>query len=675
MRKEDREKTAFVTADGTFHFLVMPFGLCTAQATFQRTMDTVLGGLRWTACLVYVDDIIVYASNTEHTKRLRLVLEALQKANLKLKLPKCRFGESAITALGHRINADGISPDPEKIDAVARFPPPSPTAKRAEKVKLIKSYLGLCSYYRRHMPGFAEIAKPLFDLTKEKTLFIWTTAHQTSFDKLKELLSKAATLAYPDPSAEFEIHPDACGYGVGAVLLQKQAGIERPLAFASRLMTPSERNFSITEKECLALVWAVKKFRPFIWGCPIKIVTDHHALCWLQSKSDLAGRLARWAMTLSEHKYTITHKNGKLHQDADALSRYPTNDENDRPQTTTDTHSDTPICLLTQDNRNELQEGQQREWAYVFENQEAGRETTNYTIENGLLYRMQITGEGEGEIELRLCIPRNFKTAILQACHDDTTAGHLGENRTYDKVAQRYFWNGIFRDVERYVKACPDCQSKKKGRYQKPPGFLEVSQVEKPWARVGMDILGPFPTSQAGNRYIIVAVDYVTKWAEAAALPIAGAQQVADFFLNEVLLRHGAPRKLTTDQGKCFTAKMMQKVVRAMETNHQTTTAYHPQANGLVERLNHTLADMLSMYVSRDHTDWDVTLPFVRFAYNTSKQESTGKSPFYLMHGRHPVLPIDAICGADPDPKQLVRVESRGPGNFETWMLGNLQRG
>ena len=118
----------------------------------------------------------------------------------------------------------------------------------------------------------------------------------------------------------------------------------------------------------------------------------------------------------------------------------------------------------------------------------------------------------------------------------------------------------------------------------------------------------------------------------------------------------------------------MQKVVRAMETNHQTTTAYHPQANGLVERLNHTLADMLSMYVSRDHTNWDVTLPFVRFAYNTSKQESTGKSPFYLMHGRHPVLPIDAICGADPDPKQLVRVERRGPGNFETWMLGNLQR-
>jgi cell division septum initiation protein DivIVA len=191
--------------DGTWRFcldfrpLVMPFGLCTAQATFQRTMDMVPGELRRTTCLVYLDDIIVYASNTEeHTKRLRLVLEALQEANLKLKLPKCRFGESAITALRHRINADGISPDPEKIGAVARVPPPSPTAKRTEKVKLIKSYLGLCSYYRRHIPGFTEIAKPLFDLTKEETVFIWTTAHKTSFDMLKELLSKATTLAYPD---------------------------------------------------------------------------------------------------------------------------------------------------------------------------------------------------------------------------------------------------------------------------------------------------------------------------------------------------------------------------------------------------------------------------------------------------------------------------------------------
>ena len=674
MKKEDREKTAFATTDGAYRFLVMPFGLCTAQSTFQRTMDTVLGGLRWTSCLVYLDDIIVYAGDTtEHIRRLRQVLSALRKANLKLKLAKCRFGESAIIALGHKINADGISPDPEKVKAVQNFPKPPATESRAGKVKFIKSFLGLCSFYRRHTPGFAEVAKPLFDLTKEKTLFIWTSTHQESFDKLKKMLTEAATLAYPDPSAEFEIHPDACGYGIGAVLLQKQGGTEKPLAFASRLMSRSEQNYSITEKECLALIWAVKKFRQFIFGCPIKIVTDHHALCWLQSKTDLAGRLARWSMTISEYKYVITHRNGKLHQDADALSRYPLNEDNDTPDNTWGESSNT-VGVMTQDNRDELTKGQQDEWAYVFKNAENGKETVNYIIENGLLYRIRITGEEETDAELRLCIPKNLRTTILQACHDDITSGHLGETRTYDRVTQRYFWHGISRDIERYIKACPDCQSRKKGQYRKPSGFLELTHIEKPWDRVGMDILGPFPTSSLGNRYIVVAVDYVTKWAEAVALHTAGAKQVAEFFVTEILLRHGAPRKLTTDQGKCFVATMMQRVLAAMETNHQTTTAYHPQANGLVERLNHTLADMLSMYVSRDHKDWDTTLPFVRFAYNTSRQETTGKSPFYLMHGRHPVLPIDTIFGADPDPRHLVPVESGGPENYEMWMLGNLQR-
>jgi hypothetical protein len=537
----------------------MPFGLCPAQSTFQRTMDVVLGGLRWTSCLVYLDDIIIYAADhKEHIQRLKLVLAAIRKANMKLKLAKCRFGESAITALGHRIQADGISPDPEKVKAVLEFPSPPETASRAEKVTLIKSFIGMCAFYQRHIPGFAKTAKTLFDLTREKTLFIWTATHQKSFDQLKKMLARAATLAYPDPNAEFEIHPDACRYGIGAVLLQNQDGAEKPLAFASRLLTRSEQNYSITEKECLALIWAVKKFRQFIFGSPIKIVTDHHALCWLQSKKELAGRLARWSMAISEYKYIIVHKNGKLHTDADALSRYPV--DNDDAKTKKPNEHNNTVGIITQDSREELIKGQKTEWAYVFKNQEAGKETVNYTIENGLLYRLTITGEEDTDVELRLCIPKELRPTILQACHDDITSGHLGETRTYDRVTQRYFWHGISRDIEKYIKACPDCQSRKKGQYRKPPGFLELTQVEKPWDRVGMDILGPFPVSSRGNRYIIVAVDYVTKWAEAVALPVAGAKQVAEFFVQEVLLRHGAPKKQTTDQGKCFVATMMQRV-------------------------------------------------------------------------------------------------------------------
>jgi hypothetical protein len=225
--------------------------------------------------------------------------------------------------LGHQIIAEGVRPGPDKVRAVKEFPQLPTSGKRADLVKWVKSFLGLVSYYRRFLLGFAEVANPLMDLTKDKTLFIWVASHQKSFDEIKERLAKAAVLTYPDYSLNFEIHPDACGYGVVAVLVQRQMGEERPLAFASRTMTASERNYSITEKECLALVWSVKRFRFFIWGRPIRIVTDHNALCWLQSWKDLAGRPSRWAMQLMEYKYIIANKDGRLHADANALSRYP----------------------------------------------------------------------------------------------------------------------------------------------------------------------------------------------------------------------------------------------------------------------------------------------------------------------------------------------------------------
>ncbi|KZS06576.1 Uncharacterized protein APZ42_029913 [Daphnia magna] len=192
--------------------------------------------------------------------------------------------------------------------------------------------------------------------------------------------------------------------------------------------------------------------------------------------------------------------------------------------------------------------------------------------------------------------------------------------------------------------------------------------VSAPFERLGMDILGPFHLSKGGNTNIVVAIDYVTKWAETKALPRAGAAEVADFLVKCVLLRHGAPHQLTTDQGRCFMAEVTQKVLQAMETNHTPTTAYRPQANGLVERINHTLADMLSMNVSADHRNWDESLPFVTFAYNTSRQESTGRTPFYLVYGREAILPVDGALSSDPN---LVPPHGQDPTE---WALERLQR-
>lgn len=333
LRKEDREKTAFITADGLYHFKVLPFGLSNGPSSFQRSMDIILGGLRWSSCLVYLDDVVVYAPTFEtHLLRLHAVLSCLGKAGLKLKGSKCQFAMTTLKILGHVVSKQGIAPDPEKIAAVRDFPECNQGKTSSCKIKHVQSFLGLCSYYRRHISGFAKIAQPLTALTRKATPFLWEDEQRHSFLALKKALTSAPILAHPNYESPMIIMSDACGYGIGAVLSQSKDGKEFPLAYASRLLSKAELNYSITEKECLALIWALQKFRCFIWGCKITIVTDHEALCWLRTKKDLAGRLARWSLCLLEYEVEIRYRSGKLHTNADCLSRFPlptadTNDE------------------------------------------------------------------------------------------------------------------------------------------------------------------------------------------------------------------------------------------------------------------------------------------------------------------------------------------------------------
>jgi RNase H-like domain found in reverse transcriptase/Reverse transcriptase (RNA-dependent DNA polymerase) len=311
---EDCDKTAFICPRGMYRFRTMPFGLCNAGATFQRLMDIVMTGLHMDICLVYLDDIIVYSNSMEtHLNRLVTVLERLRSAGLKLKPEKCALFQKSVSFLGHVVSDTGIGTDPQKIKAVVEWPTPT-------CIKDVRSFLGLAGYYRRFVKDFATIASPLNEVTK-KSAFNWNEREQKAFEKLKYLLTTPPILAMPTDDDEFTIDTDASDYAIGAVLSQKQNGVERVIAYASRALDRRERNYCVTRKELLAVVNFLRFFKQYLLGRCFRIRTDHAALSWLKHTPDPIGQQARWLEQMEEFDYIIEHRPGKSHGNADALSR------------------------------------------------------------------------------------------------------------------------------------------------------------------------------------------------------------------------------------------------------------------------------------------------------------------------------------------------------------------
>ncbi|GBN27531.1 Transposon Ty3-I Gag-Pol polyprotein [Araneus ventricosus] len=558
VNEPDREKTAFITPEGLYEFNVMPFGLCNAPATFERMMDNLLRHLKWTMCLCYLDDII-------------------------------------ITILGHVVSEDGIKPDPEKVRAVKNFPVP-------KNVHDVRSFLGLCSYYRRFIKNFCYRAQPLQELLKGDSKFAWGLDQTKSFENLKTALISDPILGLFDDEAPTEMHTDASGYGLGAVLVQIQKEKERVIAYASKTLTKAEKNYSTTERECLAAVWAITKFRPYLYGRFFKIVTDHHSLCWLTGLKDPAGKLARWALRLQQYNFEITYKSGKKHKDADSLSRNPLEDK---------AVASEKVDALAAFSDIAVEQRKDPELSKMIDaHRNAEPVAKNFHLIDGVLCKKNFDPSGKKWLTI---IPRHIRLEILQHFHDAPTAGHL------------------------------ECQ-RRKSVPQKPPGLLTpIPPATVPFQRVGIDLLGRFPKSTRGNKWIIVCTDYLSRFAVTKALPTAEAQEVAQFMMEEIVLKHGAPRVIITDRGKVFQSKLVTEINRLCNSRHKMTTGYHPQTNGLTERFNKTLADMLSMYVGVEQKNWDDILPFVTFAYNTAKQETTGFTPFYLLHGREAETTLDTL--------------------------------
>ena len=475
MDSNDAEKTAFATPTGLFHFRVLPFGLCNAPATFQMLMECVLAGLQWHTCLLCIDDVIVFSQDFDsHLDRLTDVINRIGHAGLKLTPKKCHLFKKEVEFLGHIVSSDGVSTNPEKVRIVQEWPVP-------ENISQLKSFLGLCSYYRRFVQNFSSIARPLNRLAEHSVPFIWDETCQSSFDELKAALTSPPILAYPNSTETFILDTDASNFGIGAVLSQKQNGVERVVEYYSKTLSRSERNYCVTHRELLAIVKGVKHFHHYLYGCKFLIRTDHGSLTWLFNFKEPEGQIARWLQLLSTYDFTIQHRPGSSHKNADALSRRPCKEESckhcdgqdqreanrinvrqgDDPQILNINGSS--LTLLPNKSSVETRKAQLMDpiigpvlqWKEDREQNPLWSEVSyqlktylgfwnQLRILNGILYKKILNKPGTC---WQLIVPECFKEEILHSAHDNVTAGHLGIERTLARLKCRFYWSRMADNV------------------------------------------------------------------------------------------------------------------------------------------------------------------------------------------------------------------------------------
>ena len=702
MEEESKAKTAFATRSGLYEFNVMPFGLACAPSTFERLMEEVMRGMQWEECLIYLDDIISFGKDfNQELQRVVRILKRLQAANLKLNPKKCHLFQKQVEFLGHTVSAEGVHASDDKVRAVREWPVP-------QNVSEVRSFLGLCSYYRKFIKDFAQTARPINALVKKNSTFRWTEECQTAFEALKDTLTEAPVLAYPDVEKTFILDTDASKGAVGAVLSQVHDGVERPVAYYSKTLNIHEQRYCITRKEMVAVVYATRKFKAYLWGQSVKLRTDNAAVSFMLHLKEPEGQLARWVEELSAYDLQLEHRAGRSHNNADAMSRRPCKqcgrlegslgpsgvldlpedaDEQSQRQEVPEEDPGVGTCTaVTRRQRAERErvapphawlEGwdnlevrdsqlRDREIGPIMDALDKGSPKPNWSaisggpqalktlwgqwdrlsVRDGVLYRRWEDDSGDS-VRWQVVVPTEKRQEVLEQMHDSPAAGHMGVHRTVDRVRQSFFWAGVRRDVRQHCRRCDSCTAMKK-RKEAPKVPMKQIQTGARDERLAVDITGPFTQTKSGNKYVVVIGDYFTKWSEAYAIPNQEAKTVAKAIAERWACTWGAPRFLHSDQGRNFESDLFKRVMDLLGVKKTRTTALHAQGNGMIERFNRTLAHMLSIY-AHDHPDeWDGHLCFASMAYNSSVHSTTGFTPYKLRMAEEMRLPMQALI---PDPR------------------------
>jgi len=563
VREEDVHKTAVITPFGLFEYLRMPFGLRNAAQTFQRLMDEVLAGLPFVFC--YLDDILVASRNhQEHVAHLEVVFTRLQQHGLVLNGEKCVLGQSSVTYLGHQVTASGVLPLKKRVEAIEQFPQP-------KTVRQLMQYLGMINFYRRFLRGAAALLKPLSDALRggQQTVLVWTSEMNQAFCDSKRRLAHVAELAHPQLSGELVLSVDASDTHVGAALQQKDPrGALQPLGFFSKKLDQAQRKYSAFDRELLACYLGVRHFRWMLEGRRFFILTDHKPLTFaLHRQSDAwSARQQRQLSFLAEYTSDVRHVAGKENVVADALSR------------------PAAAVLPVAGGTIELEELARAQLSCVETQEWLGRPGVREVQVRGQRLLCDVS-----QGILKPVVPVECRRRIFEAVHG---LAHAGVRATRRMVTSRYTWRRCSGDVERWCRDCVQCAKSKPGRREHPP----VEPIEIParsFSHVHVDIVGPLPASSKGHCYLLTMMDRSTRWPEVVPLVTISAQEVADTFVSEWVARYGVPETITTDRGTQFTGSTWKCLCRQLGVQHIATTAYHPQANGLVERFHRALKEAM----------------------------------------------------------------------------------
>ena len=642
LEKNSIPLTAFRTRYGHFEFLVLPFGLTNAPATFMNLMNEIFKDHLDLFVIVYLDDILIYSKTwKDHLRHIRIVLDILRKERLFGKISKCVFGVTEVEYLGHNISGNGLSVDPQKVKAVKEWPVP-------KNKQQVQSFLGFVNYYRKFIKDCSLIAKPLTELTK-KTEYRWNDAQMESFERLKESLCSAPVLRTFDVNLPIFVTTDASQYAIGAVLEQEESNKRRPVAFASRTLNDAEQNYAAHERELLAIVDTLKWWRVYLYGNFFTVHTDHYPLRYLETQDTLSQRQVRWLERMVNFDFKIIPISGRSNIVADALSRNPQDIESPEPRNKTLLQE-----VITKTSK-QLQNMEISSYP-KFDRTTIEELAREYELDDKFKSEYNDPKEPftrQGKFLLRngkICVPDgNFKAKLLHDYHCTPNTGHLGITKTINRINPKFYWKDLRSEVLRYVRSC-ECQRAKSSN-QKPAGLLKpLHPPETKWTHITMDFITPLPKSRNGNVGVLNVVDRLSKMLRVIPIgPNMDAPSTALLFKNNIYRHHGLPTNIICDRDPIFMSKFWKTLFKLLGTKISPSSAYHPQTDGQSEILNRKLEEMIRSFVSFDKKDWDTFLVDFEVAYNSSVNATTTLTPFYVNYGIHPrTVPLDLLTSENP---------------------------